>query len=254
MAVVPGEVVITQRCLATVAEQLQLTLPTTVASEPVFYEDDEWERECADAHAELAQIGLLNEGAPSSELVESLRVLCRGTAEYFGHVAAGDRRYSMHLAALGQDGVFAALANGEIVLRPAHPESLVAALLAELPPAQPAGGRSLSASQTELSPPVTAGEPALASARGDARRILELVNKPRQAGGRFQTAARIGIDNRRAVCPDPIDFIDLDDGRWLTYTSSSGAGTKYVTAAPGRTDSIARWLDEAQRALHSPGR
>ena len=251
MAVVPGEFVITQRCLATVAEQLGLTLPTTVAREPVFYEDGEWERERESAHAELAQIGLLDHGEPSPALVESLRVLCRSTVEFFGHVAAGDRRYSLHLAALGQEGVFAALANGEVVLRPAHPHSLVSALLAEIPQAEPAGGRSMSVPEAQLAPPSTAGQGTLGAARGDARRILEILNKPRQAGGRFQSAARIGIDNRRTVYPDPVDFIDVEDGRWLTYTTGSGNGTRYVTAAPGRSETIAGKLEETQQALRS---
>lgn len=249
MTVVSGEVVLTQSCVATIAEQYQLTLPATLAPEPVSYDVGEVSDRRAAAHAELAAVGLLDSGEPSQVLVTSLWLLCRGAVEYFGYVATTQRRYSLQVASLGHDAVFAAMADAEVVLRPARPESMLSLLLAELPPANPAGGRSLSAAEHELRPPDARARATGAAPRGDARRILEIFAQPRLAGGQLQAGVRTGLDNRRVKSPDPVGFVDLEQGRWLTYVTDTGDGSKYVTAAPGRADTIATKLHESQQAL-----
>lgn len=250
MPVIPSEIVLTHGCVATLAEEFGLALPSTVAREPVTYDAHAFAGRRESADAELARAGLLDAGAPSRELLDSLGVLCNGSVEFFGHVASTDRHYSLHVASRGQDAVFAAMANGAVKLRPARPESMLSALLAELPTVSPAGGRSVSASAEELRPLGARARATGAAPRGDARRILELFRQPRLAGGQLRAGARTGIDNRRVKSPHPVGFIDLEQGRWLTFVTDNGAGS-YVTAAPGRTDAIASMLQEAQQVLQA---
>lgn len=252
MPVVSKEVVLTQDCVATIAEQLQLTLPATVASEPVSYDASHHARRRESAYAELAKAGLLDGTEPSEAFVTSLRVLCRGAAEFFGYVQTTDRHYNLHVACQGPDAVFVSFARGEVLLRPTRPESMLSQLLAALPQAGPAGGRSLSAREDELRHPDARARTEGRAPRGDARRILELFGEPRSAGGQLRAAVRTGVDGHRTKSPTPIGFLDVHKGRWLTYATDDGTGGTYVTAAPGRTDTIAGKLHEAHQRLR-PG-
>lgn len=251
MPVVFEEVVLTQDALATIAEQLQLTLPATLASEPVSYDRSQRADRRESAYGELTRLGLLDGAEPSEAFVTSLRVLCRGAAEFFGYVQTTDRHYNLHVACQGTDAVFVSLARGEVRLRPTRPESMLSELLAALPAVGPAGGRSLSARENELRRPDARAQAEGRVPRGDARRILELFGEARFAGGQLRAAVRAGVDGRRTKSPTPIGFLDLHQGRWITYATDDGTGGKYVTAAPGRADTIASKLHEAHQRLRS---
>lgn len=248
MPVLGGEFVISQGCVGIIAEDLGLTLPATIAGEPLYYGDGEFGQARGAAHRELAQIGLVERGEPAPALLETLLVLCAASVEFYGFVAATNRQYTMHVAARGRDAVFAALAGDDVLLRPTHPQSLVSELLAELPEARPAGGRALSAPEAAIQPLSERDRLTGVTPRGDARRLIELLNQPHRAAGKLHAAMRAGVDARRVCSADPIGFVDTEQGRWLTY-ATSGDGARHVTAAPGRTETIAHKLHEAQQAL-----
>lgn len=248
MPVLTGEFVISQRCVGTIAEDLSLTLPATVAAEPLYYEDGEFRQFRDAAYRELGQMGLFDRREPSPAFIDSLTVLCTADVEFYGFVATTDRQYTLHVAARGQDAVFAALAGEEVLLRPGHPQSLVSELLAELPEARPAGGRTMSAPEADIQPMSERSQATGAAPRGDARRLIELLTQPHQAAGKLHTATRIGVDARRVYSTDPIGFVDTEQGRWLTYATGAD-GARHVTAAPGRTEAITNKLHEAQQEL-----
>lgn len=249
MPVLPGEFVISQDCVATVAEELDLRLPATMSREPMYFDRDERASMRETAYHELAEMGLGDERGPASGLVGSLRVLCRGGAEFYGFIGTTERKYALHVAAHGQEAVFAAYTAGEVLLRPARAEGLVSELLAELPEAQPAGGRSVSAPEADIQPPSAQAEATGGGLRGDARRLRELLTKPHTASGKLHAAARIGVDARRIASADPVVFIDTEDGRWVAHATGDGTGARHVTASPGRTDVMANKLREVHQTL-----
>lgn len=249
MSVISREVVLTHDCLNVTAEHLQLRLPAHMLAEPIAYDDGEWEQVLDGAQRELAHAGLFADGGPTDSIVDTLRVLCGGTAEFYGLVTTTRHKYYLHVAAHGTHAVLATLANGNVLLRPAKSDVLVSELLAELPEAGPAAGRSMSASQQEMNP--SAGNGSIynsAGPSGDARRLLALFDKPRYASGHLGTAIRVGIDNRRVTSTEPVSFFDVDDGRWLSYATNN-AGTWHCAATPGRNGTIATKLQELHHDL-----
>lgn len=252
--VLPGEFVISQDCVATVADELDLRLPATMSREPLYFDRDERAAVRDAANRELAEMGLSDGRGAAAELVESLQVLCRGNTEFYGFIGTTERKYNLHVAARGQDAVFAAFTAGEILLRPARAEGLVSELLAELPEAQPAGGRSVSAPEADIQPPSAHTQATGGGLRGDARRLRELLTRPHTASGKLHAAARVGVDARRLTSNDPVVFMDAEDGRWMAYATDNGAGARHVTASSGRTDAIAGRLSEVHQALLSARR
>src|SRR5699024_1608583 len=125
---------------------LQLRLPVYLRTEPVAYEPGEWEQVRDGAYRELAHAGLLAHGEPGETMVNTLRLLAYGATEFYGLVATRQHEYYLHVVGHGPQAVLAMLANGRVLLRPVEPDVLVTQLLAELPEAHPAPGRSMSAS------------------------------------------------------------------------------------------------------------
>lgn len=246
MAVQVAQVVVTQDCVAAIAEEHDLVLPATLRPEPVFRRKDEAHARRESAHAELA-----DEGVSVGTFAGLLRVLCSGGQEFYGYVHTTELDYTLHVAASGRDAVFAVLATQQarVLLRSARPESLVAELLAELPECPPAHGRSLSAPEADLRGPGADDMHDPPVPRGEARRVAELLRRPRLAEGQLFTGIRDGRGVRHSNQRNPLVFIDAEDGRWLTYRTQDGSGNRFVVATPGSRESLSTKLRETQQAL-----
>ena len=253
MPVIDREVVLSHDSLNVTAKSLQLRLPVYLRTEPVAYEPGEWEQVRDPAYQELARAGLLAHGEPAEAIVDTLRLLAYATAEFYGLVATRQHEYYLHVGGHGPQAVLAVLANNRVLLRPVKSDVLVTQLLAELPEAHPAPGRSMSASHDELKPSDGGSIYNNAGPRGDARRLLTLFDKPRIAQGQLNTAIRVGVDNHRITSNEPVSFLDVDDGRWLSYATNN-SGRWHYAATPGHHDTIASKLTELHQGLLAANR
>ena len=242
------EVVLSHDCLTVTAKSLHLRLPTYLRGEPLAYEYGEWEQVLDNAHRELAQAGLFGDGEPHPAIVDTLRLLAYGAAEFYGLISTPQHGYYLHVAGHGPQAVLAVHVNDRVLLRPAKPDMLVSELLGELPEARPAAGRGMSAPHEELAPSRGGSIYSSSGPSGDARRLLDLFDKPRIAEGNLRTAIRVGVDNQRIASQEPVSFFDVDDGRWLSYATNN-SGRWHYTAAPGRHETIANKLQELHRGL-----
>ncbi len=234
---VDREVVFSAGTVQWAAEQLGLTLPVTLAPEPVWRSADAEAAHAATARSELAEEGLLDHrDAVGEDLEESLRLLCRGRDEVSAYVQTEDLTYRLHAAGGRRTAAFACYLPRErrILLRPARPEALARTVVLELPECAAGRASSLSVPVSELKSP----EP-----RGDARRVAAIFARPRSAAGQLYAGVRSDRGRRRS---EPVTFVDTDQGRWLSHCSADG---RFVTTVPGTPDALLVKLAELRNAL-----
>ncbi|WP_158881326.1 ESX secretion-associated protein EspG [Amycolatopsis anabasis] len=235
MRLLNREVVLSQDCLDVVANWIRVTLPPTLAPEPIWRSGEELRTRDERARAELAEHGLLRGASPAEEFTEALSVLCRGGTEFFAYVESDNNEYRLHAAASGQDAIFACYvpASGNVLLRSARSEALVEELVAELPEFRPGQGVSHSVPERELRGAV-AGKPV----SREVRRVLDLLDLPRHGGGQVSAGVRDGLGAHRTSRGSSCTYLDTEAGRWLFSFTEQPGGERYVNIAPARFDLV----------------
>ncbi|OZM74859.1 hypothetical protein CFN78_01195 [Amycolatopsis antarctica] len=246
MGVLRGEVIVSHDCVTVTAEWLNLRLPTPLTPEPLWRNDTERATLHDRVRAELDAEGLLDGDRPSDAFAESLRVLCTGGTEFFAYVDTAERDYRLFAAANGRDAVFACWVPGagQVLLRPATHDALAEEVVGELPEWVPARGRSMSVPEEDV--PRTPGE--RPARHIECRRLLSLYEQPRYAAGQLHAGIRSGLGGG-AKRTEPVTFIDVEDGRWLTYVTVGRDGHRTIVTAPGGRQVTTGKLYELQDQL-----
>ena len=227
-----------------VAAELSMSLPATLAAEPMWRSDEERNGRAGRVRAELTEAGLWRGGGARDDLAESVGLLCRAGTEYFAHVGTTEQDYRLHVAVSGREAVLACYvpASGNVLLRPARAEAPVEDLVRELPDSRPAAGLALSVPESELKAAM-AGKPA----QRDVRRILDLCAQPRCGGGQLYAGVRDRLGGHRTSRGDCCTLLDTEHGAWL-FSFTGGPG-RYVNVAPARHDIVVAKLYELAERL-----
>lgn len=203
-----------------------------------------------DLRERLAAAGLGHRDA-LDEFVEDVGVAQRATAEFYGWVADGLRRYSVLATALGRRAVVLTRDGDRVTVERGDPERLASALVARLPEVPAAAGEPISARTGDVGrrggrePGAVLRRSAPSRPEG-ARRLEALAAQPRRGGAKLYAAARDRAGVRRRAA-DWVTVLDLAAGRWALY--SSGRGERAVNAAPGTSRLLTDKLDELRRTL-----
>lgn len=244
-----GEVIVAHESLAVAAGWLNLELPTTLAPTPLWRNEDEVATLHGRARTELSEAGLLRGDQLTETVTDVLHLLCSGAVEFYAYVDTADRDYRLHAAASGNDAVFACWVPeaGQVLLRPAKHDALAEEVVAELPECRAARGRSMSIAEAEL----PQGELGVDDPprQGDSRRLLALYEQPRVAAGQLRAGVRGRMGGVKRS--DPITFVDVEEGRWLTYFTVDGYGARTLVTAPGSRQVAADKLYELQNAMRA---
>jgi hypothetical protein len=224
----------------------------TVLSATARWMDDDARREDdRKAFAELANLGL----ADDAGFRAVMHMLARPAMECYGQVS--DQTGSTQLlAASGDTGAVLVTRVGETVwLQSIRPDSLVEAVVWQLPQVPAAHGRSLNTPEAELTDGRTASDDEgfqgfthSNSQSADARMLRALMAEPRTGAGQLHVAKRDNM-GRRQRSPQPLNYIDVAagrpvEGRWMTQLTA-----QWVYAAPASPQTLTAKLHEMHRAL-----
>jgi len=162
------------------------------------------------------------------------------------------------VVAAGDHGLLAELTDDGLTLRTIRGSAMVAALLALLPPAKAAPGRSITVPTESLAP----AQPAVqdkdqesiyetsrpASGIGQQVRSLEsLFAKPRLRGG--QLVANVLDRHGRRTRSRPLEWFDTEDGRCMAQTGAGADGRQHLLVAPADNARIAGRVRDMLEAL-----
>ena len=171
----------------------------------------------------------------------AVRILAEPTAECYGWTSTATTSTVLLAAARNNEAVLAARTGDTVELETIDPDALIDAVVAKLPDTPAAQGRSLNVEQADLEPPTGVLEP---TPSADVRMLRTLMAQPRRASGQLHVAARDGL-NRRRRSPNPLSYLDVPSGRWMTRATADG----WVLAAPATADLIATTLRRMRRQL-----
>ncbi|MEU4804555.1 ESX secretion-associated protein EspG [Actinosynnema sp. NPDC023587] len=232
---------------------------------PVFAATVSWCSEEAlrqldvEADEVLRRLGLSDGRVPHRRLESALRALDRPLREYYGWidttVDGSPRSYSVLAARCGEDAVVAVNDpdSAVVVLAAVRGEALGDEFAAQLPPYRTTRSASINAPYQELL------RPSARSRDAGARAMKALFAAPRTGAGNLYSAVRTPGGRKRIE--HPVNYIDTDEGRWLTLLGGSsgdgdGSGNgsgRWATATPATPELITRRLAEAADALTAGG-
>jgi hypothetical protein len=247
--VIDREVVLPLDCLLVGAEAAGVSLPATLAPEPVWRNPAEVQAHENSVQELLAEHGLWRAGGPSDEFVRTVTVLGRSGRAFSATVEAATGQYQLHVAASGRDAVLACHvpSSGNVVLRPARAEALVEDLVFELPDVSPGVGPALSVPESDLREAMNGGQ-----ARRDVRRVLDVAGLPRFGGGQISAGYRDGLGGYRTTGDSCCTFYDTEHGRYLFSFTEEPGYERYVNVAPGRVDTvISKTYDLLEQLRHA---
>ncbi|MEU3272231.1 ESX secretion-associated protein EspG [Saccharomonospora sp. NPDC006951] len=210
------------------------------------------------ANAELRRYGLLGRGGVDSGLIATIDAVARPSIEYYAWIDGGyDGKalsYTLLAGGAGAEGfVLARNTKHEgIVLVSLRPDELIDNFLAQIPRLRPGRGHRMLVPKSALTggrpgahedfAVLRGGTPSQANQEADElRRLLAL---PRLGGGSLYVAAR-GASGRRERVDRPVNYIDTNEGRWLTE-EIPGSGEPAIAFTPGTTQVI---VDRLRNAL-----
>ena len=175
-----------------------------------------------------------------AELTDEIRsaasILARPMAECYGWVSTATCETAL-LAAAGKNQAVLVTRTGDTAsLEPISPDGLVEAVAKRLPDTPPGHGRALNVATNDLAPG--------ARPSTDVRMLRTLMARPRTASGQLHVATRDRL-NRRRRSPNPLIYLDIADGRWMTRATPDG----WVHAAPATVQLIATTLGRMRRQL-----
>jgi hypothetical protein len=201
--------------------------------------------------AELAAAGLSDRNQ-LADFTGMLAIIQRAQTEFYGWITNDDETYAVLVAAHGRNAFALTRRGDRVAFRRIGPDRLAAALLEELADVPPGRGEAISVREVEVA---GAGpRPVLRRASGvarseQARRLDALFRTPRRGGAKLYAARRDDAGNRLRS-QAWLDLIDLPDGRWAVYTTTSrGERTVHAVAATARF--VGEKLDDLLRTAHA---
>lgn len=214
-----------------------------LASELRWRTADEQRRVDQATLAELDEVGLVTDGSVDQDFRDVMAVLARPTVEYFGWMSTLHGDVGVLVASNGSLAVLAITENDTVWLSQVGTETLAETLVAQMPPLGPARGRSLNIVEADADRPDVP----------DANLLSALMASPRLGAGQLYTAVRDHL-GRRQKTTRPLTYMDIQEGRpaqgrWMTRTSVTGSGEKWVFAAPASAQGIVAKLNEMNREL-----
>ena len=206
---------------------------------------------------ELAAAGLVHHGRVDANLLDTWAVLARAQREYYGWFTPdGVAEHAVVVAATGEDAVIGVTDGSALTLTPIRPTALVESLILALPSVEPTHDRSISVPRdtvdTVLHGTDDAGSALVNTVGGtgrhdaDARRLVDLLRRPRRGGGQFFAACRdrlgVRIRSRRRL-----NYLDTTHGRTLLTEIPGSDGRSWVLAVAGNDRQFAEQLARLSR-------
>lgn len=233
-----------------------------LANGRTWHSDDTLGEQDRLAHAELDGTGLRARSGVDQGLLNTIDAVAHPTTEYYGWIAGGYNGESLNysvLAGLGAGEAFVLARNTDteaVVLVTVQPDKLLENFIAQLPALPPGKGQPLSAPQSEVTGEaseldVDAGSimqtnrPNAGS--GPATEIKRIIGLARLGGGTLYVATRNRAGTRQRV-QRPVNYIDTEEGRWLTE-KTPGAGEPLVVLTPATPQLFADRLKKAHSSL-----
>ena len=242
------QVTLTQQTLDTVWHQENLGELHNTLVGVAYWRDDDGHREALGrAGNELAQRGLLVGRDLIPDFRDTLELLARPSVEYFGWIAHDDGEtrtdIAVLLAGVDEEAVQVIRDGDQVHISAARSDGLAETLVGLMPQVQAARGRSVNLPEAEVNELAKRRESSGKALPGDAfnvfsrssmaedaREWFAAAELPRTGGGELYVAARDRFGDRRR-CPDPIVYIDTQQGRWMTQLSGR-PGERWVASAP----------------------
>lgn len=264
------EVTLSMDTLSTVWRRENLgELHNVLVDVPAWRDDDAEREDLRRATDELGQRGLLSGRDLHPDLRDALNLVARPSTEYFGWVAytdgETDTNIAVLIAAVGQQAVLVVRDGDTVRLGPARAEGMAETLVGHLPQVPPARGRSINLPEAEVRRLVAdrmdaapgAGRPLPADAYNifgrasmaeDAKDLLTVMDLPRTGGGELYVAGR-GRSGERHRCPNPVVYVDTQQGRWMTQLSNGRVGERWIVSAPASRQLLIGKLNEMRNAI-----
>lgn len=216
--------------LVTALQREGVEKPHTILATTAHWLDDEAR------HAAARRIDVLTD-----DVHTAAKILARPTAECYGWVSTPESSQAILAATRGNEAVLATRTGNVVRLEPTDPDALIDAVVAQLPNTPPADGRSLNIPAADLQPSqgVLDEQPS-----SDVRMLRTLMARPRNASGQLHVAARDRL-NRRRRSPNPLSYLDVREGRWMTRATADG----WVHATPATVQLIVSTLGRMRRQL-----
>jgi hypothetical protein len=235
LLVISREVVIPADCLVVGSGLVGVSAPESLAPEAVWRNSYEQQSYMSGVQDILAMQGLWRGRGLTDAFAQTLTVLGRAAREFSATVESQSGAYRLHVAAIGQDAVFACYvpSSGQVLLRPARPDALAEDLFAELPAVGPGSWPALSVPESDLRQAVNGASP-----RRDVRRVLEVAGLPRVGGGQISAGFRDGVHGYRKTGANVCTFYDTTQGRYLFSFTEEPGYERYVNVAPGRPETV----------------
>lgn len=248
---ISGPVSLPVTALAAVAEQHDCgRLHPTLLFEPVWLPAAERARADDQAWEGLVEAGVVDGvGRLDVDFLDWLPLLSNPSLEYYGWLFRDDTTWSVLAAARGLQGVLAVRRGDRVTLRRTRHGRLAETLARQLPKLAPGGGTPRSVRVADLASAGVTG----ATDRGmpsDVAEIAKAVQRPVSGGGQLYVAER-DEHGRRGRLPEPLCYVDTDRGRYLNYTTGSGANAE-VHLAPGSAAAIVATLARLRTVLTWP--
>lgn len=215
------------------------------------------------AHGELEGVGLFSNGAIDPGLLNTIDAVAHPTIEYYGWIAGGYEGRPLNytlLVGLGAGEAFALGRNIDadaISIATIYPNELLENFVAQLPALPPGRGQQLSAPESEVTGDGNgdAGTGEVSIMRGNrpnprdasANEIKRILSLSRLGTGTLYVATRTRAGMRRR-CEKPVNYIDTEEGRWLTE-KVPGPGEPLVVCTPATPQLFADRLTKAHSSL-----
>jgi hypothetical protein len=240
---------------------------TTLVDTAYWLNEDDRRDALGSTSGELAKRGLLAGRDLLPDFRETLEVLARPTVEFYGWLATAEEQHTVLVAAYGRDAVLVTRQGSRVRLGPARPDGLVETLVGQLPPTPAAKGRSVNLPESgvralaavrgdapagqarPLRPDAYAGF-GRASEAEDAQELLEVLEQPRTAAGELYVAVRTPTGERRR-CRHHLNYVDTEQGRWMTQLSGDRPGDGWLVAAPASRQLLISKLQEMRKQLQT---
>lgn len=246
-------------------------LHNTLVDVPAWRDDDADRAALRAATDELGRLGLLGGRDLHADFRDTLNLLARPSMEFYGWIASTEdeqpRNIAVLLAAVGNEAVLVVRDGGTVQLGPTRAEGMAEALIGLMPAVPAARGRSINlpeaevrqlvADRMESAPGEAKPLPASAydifgraSMAEDARDLLTVMDLPRTGGGELYVAAR-GRGGERRRCPNPVVYVDTQQGRWMTQLSTGRVGERWIVSAPASRQLLIGKLNEMRNKVLS---
>lgn len=200
---------------------------------------------------ELKDAGLEDRG-DYLEFVDLVNVVQRATAEFYGWVVGVDGSYGVLVASCGRKAVSVVRSGENVRLERCDVDQVAEALVSRLPEVSAGRGDSISVSHGDFHAARSRKSGSVmrrtAAARPDgARRLDALLDAQRLHVTKIYAARRDarGIRSRSEWW---VTVLDLVEGRWALSVAQR-RGEKWISAAPGTSQSIGDKLGELARSV-----